>query len=130
MTLLPDFLYPLALSACVVHLTRNSHCAPIIQNKVDQKEDHTGYLLFRVECVYRGRIDVVSMASMIIYWNRNYCVDFLDKMISYCGCEDTILAQNQMIFLSSFKMVAATRLWSILQIDIFNANEVADWKNL
>ena len=42
------------------------------------KENHSGELIFHVEHACKGRMDVVSMASMAIYWNRNYCVDFLD----------------------------------------------------
>ena len=65
------------------------------------KENHSGELLFHVECACKGRMDVVLMASMAIYWNRKYCVDFLDEMISYCGWEDNILACKQMMLLSS-----------------------------
>ena len=56
------------------------------------KENHSAEPLYHVERACKGRTDVVSMASMAIYWNRNYCVDFLDEMISYCGREDNILA--------------------------------------
>ena len=56
------------------------------------KENHSGELLFHVERAYKGRMDVVLMALMEIYWNRNYFVDFLDEMISYCGREDNILS--------------------------------------
>ena len=63
-------------------------------------------------------MDVVSMASMAIYWNRNYCVDFLDEMISYFGREDNILACNQMMLLSSVEFAAVARLWSIFHLAI------------
>ena len=63
-------------------------------------------------------MDVVLMASMAIYWNRNYCVDFLDEMISYCGQEDNILACNQMMLLSSVEFLAVARLWSIFHLAI------------
>ena len=63
-------------------------------------------------------MDVVSMELMVIYWNRNYCVDFLDKMISYCGREDNILACNQMMLLSSVEFAAVARLWSIFHLAI------------
>ena len=42
------------------------------------KDNHIGELLFHVERACKGRMDVVLMASMAIYWNRNYCVDFLE----------------------------------------------------
>jgi hypothetical protein len=82
------------------------------------KEHHIGELLFYVERACKGRMNVVSMALMDIYWNRNYCVDFLDKLISYCGPEDNILARTQMTLLSSIDMVAVARLWSILHVAI------------
>ena len=56
------------------------------------KGNHSGELPFHVERACKGRMDVVLMSSMAIYWNRNYCVDFLDNMISYCVREDNILA--------------------------------------
>ena len=42
------------------------------------KENHIGELLFNVDRACKGKMDVASMASIAIYWNRNYCVDFLD----------------------------------------------------
>ena len=63
-------------------------------------------------------MDVVSMVSMEIYWNRNYCVDFLDNMISYCGREDNILACNQMMLLSSVEFAVVARLWSIFTLQL------------
>ena len=55
---------------------------------------------------------------MAIYFNRNYCVDFLDKMIRYCGREDNILACNQIMLLSSVEFAAVARLWSIFHLAI------------
>ena len=63
-------------------------------------------------------MDVVLMASMAIYWNCNYCVDFLNKMISYCVREDNILACNKMMFLSSVEFAAVAHLWSIFHLAI------------
>ena len=51
---------------------------------------------------------------MVIFWNRNYSVEFLDDMISYFGKSDNILARNPMILFSSFDI----RIWSILNIAI------------
>ena len=49
-------------------------------------DNNPGELLFHAEIeVYGGRQGVISMAAMVIFWNRNYCVEFLDEMISYCG---------------------------------------------
>ena len=82
------------------------------------KENHSGELLFHVERACKGRMDVMSMASMAIYWNRNYFVDLLDEMISYCGREDNIQACNQIMLLSSVEFVVVGRLWSIFHLAI------------
>ena len=82
------------------------------------KENHRGELLFHAERACKSRMYVVLMALMEIYWNRNYCVDFLDDMISYCGREDNILACNQMMLLSSVEFAAVARLWSIFQLAV------------
>ena len=50
------------------------------------KENHTGELLFCVErAASGGRQDVASMAALAMYWNRNFCVEFLEEMMVYCG---------------------------------------------
>ena len=85
-----------------------------------RKEKYSGVLLFHVERACKGRMDVVPMASMAIYWNRNYCVEFLDEMISFCGREDNILAKNQMMLLSCLQMAAVARLWAILYISLLS----------
>ena len=43
--------------------------------RIWMKENHSGELLFHVEHASKGRMDVVLMAFMAIYWNSNYCVD-------------------------------------------------------
>ena len=49
-------------------------------------DNNYGALLFHVDiAAYGGRQDVASMAAMSIFCNINYCVDFLDYMIRYCG---------------------------------------------
>ena len=85
------------------------------------KEKYSGALLFHVERACKGRMDVVPMASMAIYWNRNYCVEFLDEMISFCGRDDNILAINQMYLLSCLEMAAVARLWAILYISLLSS---------
>ena len=78
------------------------------------KDNHSGELLFSVErAVSGGRQDITSMAAMAMYWNRNYCVDFLDKMMLYYSKEDNILAQNLWHLLGSKEMISVSRLWSI-----------------
>ena len=58
------------------------------------------------------------MAEMATFWNRNYCVEFLDEMISYCGKSENILARNLMILLSSIEIITVSWLWYILHITI------------
>ncbi|KAL7523561.1 hypothetical protein ACHAXR_000896, partial [Thalassiosira sp. AJA248-18] len=83
------------------------------------KDYHSGELLFHVErAVSGGRQDIASMAAMAIYWNRNYCVDFLDEMITYCGKEENILARNLWALLTSVEMTSVARLWSIFHLSI------------
>ena len=85
------------------------------------KKNHPGELLLHVERAESGgRQDVVSMASLAIYWNRNYCIEFLDYMmcIPRKTKDDSILVQNLFVVLSSLEMVAAARMWSIFHITI------------
>ena len=78
-----------------------------------------GEILLHVErAASGGRQDVASMATMAILWNRNYCVNFLGEMISYCGKSENILARNLIILLSYFDIIAVSQLWYILHIAI------------
>ena len=82
-------------------------------------DNHSGELLFHVErAASGGRKDVTFLAAMAIFWNRNYCVEFLDEMVSYCGKSENILALNLTILLSSVEIIALSQLWSILHISI------------
>ena len=55
---------------------------------------------------------------MAIYWNHNYCVEFLDEMICFCDKQDNFLAQIHSILLSSIEIVAMEILWSIFHLAI------------
>ena len=82
-------------------------------------DNNPGELLFHVErAEYGGRQDVAYMAAMKIFWNRNYCVEFLDDIISNCGKTENILSLNLMFLLSSVDIKSVSRLWSIMQISI------------
>jgi hypothetical protein len=73
------------------------------------KVNHPGELLWHVErAASGGRQDVASMAALAIFWNRHYCIDFLDEILTYgdAGAKDNILANNLWILLSSVEMVA------------------------
>ena len=49
-------------------------------------DNHSGELLFHAERATSGGCqDAASIYAVEIFWNRNYCVEFLDEMISYCG---------------------------------------------
>ena len=76
-------------------------------------------LIFHVDRAASGvRQDVTSMSAMSILWNRNYCVELSDDMISHCGKIENILALNLMILISSVDIIAVSRLCSILNIAI------------
>ena len=78
-------------------------------------DNNSSELLFHVDrAASGGRQDIVSMAEMEIFWNRNYCVEFLDEMISYCGKSEKIIAPNLIIFLFSVTIIAVSWIWSIL----------------
>ena len=85
-------------------------CQSIMDNHSCERLLH----VYRAE--YGGRQDVTSMAAISIFWNKNYCVDFFDDMISYCGKNEKILPRNLMILISSVEIIAMSRLWSILHI--------------
>lgn len=63
---------------------------------------------------------MTSMAALAIFWNRHYCIDFLDEILMHgdAGAKENILATNLWILLSSVEMVAVAQLWSILHIVI------------
>ena len=63
-------------------------------------------------------MDVCSMAALAIFWNRNYCLEFLEHLVRYCGKEDNILVQNLFSMLSSMEMIATSRLWCIFHLSI------------
>ena len=56
------------------------------------------------------------MAALAMFWNINYCLEFLEHIIRYCGKQDNILVQNLFSMLSSVEMVATSRLWSIFHL--------------
>ena len=85
------------------------------------KVNHPGEQLWHVERAASGaRQDVAYMAALTIFWNRHYCIDFLDEILTYgdAGAKDKILESNLWILLSSVKMVAVAQLLSILHIAI------------
>ena len=77
---------------------------------------------------------MVSMASLAIYWNRNYYVEILDNMKTYADKDDSILVSNLHAMLISKEIVAMARLWSILHIAIimpmrYLAANTHKWRN-
>ena len=49
------------------------------------KENHQGELLLHVERAAGGRMDVCSMAALAMYWNRNYCLEFMEDILRFGG---------------------------------------------
>ena len=81
-------------------------------------DNNSGELQLHVKRAASGRRqDVAFMTATTIFWNRNYCVEFLGEIITYLGKIENILARNIMILISSFEIIPVSRLWSILHID-------------
>ena len=87
--------------------------------RIWMRDNHSGELLFHVERAASGtRMDIASMAAMAIYWNRNYCVEFLEEMQVFCSRDDNILANNLWHMMTSTEMIAVARMWSIFHLSI------------
>ena len=89
-------------------------------------------MLFHVERSGGGRQDLALMASLPIYWNREWCVQFLDEQLRAPGNEN-ILQKNLFTILTSTQMVAVTRLLAILHISIgmplrYLTGKTHEWK--
>ena len=89
-------------------------------------------MLFHVERSGGGRQDLALMASLPIYWNREWCVQFLDEQLRAPGNEN-ILQKNLFTILTSSEMVAVTRLLAIMHIAIgmplrFLTGKTHEWK--
>ena len=83
------------------------------------KENHQGELLLHVERATGGRMDVCSMAALAIYWNRNYCLEFMEDILQFGGKrKDNILLNNLFVIQTSIEMISVTRLWSIFHLAI------------
>ena len=81
------------------------------------KEHHAGELLLHVERAGGARHDLFVEGAPAIYWNRVYCIEYLDEQLRLSG-EGNILQENLFIILSSFEMVALARTCSILYLSI------------
>ena len=81
------------------------------------KEHHAGELLLHVERAGGARHDLFVEGAPAIYWNRVYCIEFLDERLRLSG-EGNILQENLFIILSSLEMVALARTCSILYLSI------------
>ena len=64
------------------------------------KEHHAGELLLHVERAGGARHDLFVEGFPAIYWNRVYCIEFLDERLRLSG-EGNILQENLFIILSS-----------------------------
>ena len=81
------------------------------------KHNHSGKLLMHVERASGSRQDLFLIGSLAIYWNRQYCVEFLDEQLRVPG-KGNILQENLFVILSSAEMVALSRLCSIIYLSI------------
>ena len=81
------------------------------------KSNHPEELMLHVTRSGGNRMDILLEASPAIYWNRQYCIEFLDDKLRMIGSSN-ILQMNLFILLSCLEVVALTRLLSILYIAI------------
>ena len=81
------------------------------------KETHPGELLLHVERAGGSRQDLYLEGAPAIYWNRQYCIEFLDERLRMSS-EGNILQENLFVVLSSLEMVALSRLCLILYLSI------------
>ena len=81
------------------------------------KSTHSGELLLHVERSSGSRQDIFVEGAPAIYWNREYCIEFLDEQLRIPG-KGNILQENLFVILSLLEMVALSRLCSILYLCI------------
>ena len=82
-------------------------------------DTHPKELLLHTACAASGgRQDDCSMAALAMFWNHNYCLEFLEEQQRQCGNEGHIKMSNLMCFISSVEMIAISCLWHILHFDI------------
>ena len=81
------------------------------------KENHEGELLLHVERAGGSRQDLFVEGAPAIYWNREYCLEFLDMQLRDYT-KGNILQENLFVILSLLEMVGLSRLLSILYLCI------------
>ena len=78
-------------------------------------DKHPKEFLMHAERALGNRQDLVCMGAGPIYWNRQFCVDFLDERLAMKD-GDNILQTNLHCLLTSVEMIAVTRFFSILHV--------------
>ena len=73
--------------------------------------------LMHAERALGSRQDLICMGSMAIFKNRVPNIEFLDDQLHICS-NNHILQHNLFIILSSLWMIATSRIFSILNVDI------------
>ena len=71
------------------------------------KSTHPGELLLHVERSSGSRQDLFVEGAPAIYWNRQYCIEFLDEQLRLPG-KGNLLQENLFVILSSLEMVAVS----------------------
>ena len=80
-------------------------------------ENHPMEFLMHAERALGNRQDLVCMGAGPIYWNRQFCVEFLDERLMMLDGSN-ILQTNLSCLLTSVEMIAVTRFFSILHVSI------------
>ena len=81
------------------------------------KKNHPGELLLHVERASGSRQDLFVEGAPAVYWNRQYCIEFLDEQLRLPS-KGNVLQENLFIVLSSLEMVGLSRILSILYLCI------------
>ena len=80
---------------------------------------------------------MASMAAFAIFWNRHYCIDFLDVILTYgdAGAKDNILVNNLWIYYPPWKWLRlldygrSSTLQSLCPLDGWQ-EKFTNWKNM
>ncbi|KAL7542823.1 hypothetical protein ACHAWF_007266 [Thalassiosira exigua] len=81
-------------------------------------EHHPEEFLVHAERAVGNRQDLICMGACPVFWNGEYCVDFLaDRLMIKYG--ENILQSNLYTILTSNEMIAVSRFFAIFHLSVF-----------
>ncbi|KAL7546176.1 hypothetical protein ACHAWF_015185 [Thalassiosira exigua] len=81
-------------------------------------EHHPEEFLMHAERALGSRQDLICMGACPIFWNREYCVEFLAERLAMKDGEN-ILQSNLYTILTSTEMIAVSRFFAIVHLSMF-----------